>query len=107
MEAIGETERADVTDLYQAAYLVVRGGRLEAVECIPVGGALSCRMSFSGAELEAAQDEYFSKKAVVNLYAFRQAHNQVNSYIHQAKKSYDLRRREGRRADSRPTGADL
>jgi hypothetical protein len=96
MGATREAERVDVTDLYQAAYLVVRGSRLEAVECIPVGGVLSCRMSFSGVELEAAQDEYFSKKAVVNLYAFRQAYNQVNSYIHQAKKSYDRERRSAR-----------
>jgi hypothetical protein len=97
MERMGESpSSADVTDLYQAAYLVVRGNRLEAVECIPVGGVLSCRMSFSGSDLEAAQDEYFSKAAVVNLYAFRQAYNQINSYIHQAKKSFDRERRLAR-----------
>lgn len=89
MTAIG------VTDLYQAAYFLVQGGRLEGVECIPVGGALTCRLTFSGDGLEAAQDAFFAKAAEVNLFAFRQAYNQVNSYVHQAKKSYDFQRRAG------------
>lgn len=94
-------ERVGVTDLYQAAYLVVRGARLEAVECIPVGGAVGCRLTFGGEALEAAQEEFFAKTAAVNLYAFRQAYNQVNSYVHQAKKSYETgkKRREDTRRD--------
>ncbi|HUX22349.1 MAG TPA: hypothetical protein VMW69_13990 [Spirochaetia bacterium] len=82
---------AEVTDLYEAAYLVVRGLKVQAVECIPLSGALSCRLSFAGRGLEEALAEYFDKTACVNIYAFRAAYNQVNSYVHQAKRQHALR----------------
>ena len=88
---------ASVTDLYEAAYLVLSGCTLEEVTCIPVSESLSCRMLFSGNSLEKAQDEFVAKKAVVNLHAFRSAYGQVNSYVHQAKKSFDRERRISRR----------
>jgi hypothetical protein len=87
---------ADVTDLYEAAYLILSGCTLEEVSCIPVSESLSCRMTFSGSALTKAQDEFFAKKAVVNLHAFRLAYGQVNSYVHQAKKSFDRERRLAR-----------
>jgi hypothetical protein len=90
-------DHADVTDLYQASYLTMKGCTLDSIECIPTGGSISCRMTFSGPELASAQDAYFAHAAVVNLYAFRSAYNQVNSFVHQAKKSYDMRRREDTR----------
>lgn len=93
-------DHADVTDLYQASYLIVKGCSLTAIECIPTGGSLSCRMTFSGPDLAQAQDDYFAHRAVVNLYAFRSAYNQVNSFVHQAKKSYDLRRRDDTRKEA-------
>jgi hypothetical protein len=86
-----------VTDLYEAAYLILSGCSLEEVTCIPVSESLSCRMVFSGAGLEAAQETFWAKKAVVNLHAFRSAYGQVNSYVHQAKKSFDRERRALRR----------
>jgi len=90
-------DTADVTDLYEAAYLILSGCTLEEVTCIPVSESLSCRMIFSGSNLEKAQDEFAAKKAVVNLHAFRGAYGQVNSYVHQAKKSFDRERRMARR----------
>ncbi len=91
----------DVTDLYEAAYLILSGCKVEEVSCIPVSESLSCRMSFSGSNLEKAQDEFVGKRAVVNLHAFRQAYGQINSYVHQAKKSFDRERRLARREDTR------
>ena len=88
---------ADVTDLYEAAYLILAGCTLEEVSCIPVSESLSCTMTFSGPALAKAQDEFFARKAVVNLHAFRGAYNQVNGYVHQAKKSFDRERRLARR----------
>ena len=35
-----------VTDLYEAAYLVTEGYRIEEVECIPISRTLACRISF-------------------------------------------------------------
>jgi hypothetical protein len=91
---------AVVTDLYEAAYLILSGCTLEEVTCIPVSESLSCRMIFSGSSLEKAQDEFVAKKAVVNLHAFRSAYGQVNSYVHQAKKSFDRERRIARRGEA-------
>jgi hypothetical protein len=88
MAVLRDDETVVVTDLYEAAYLVLEEARLEAVECIRLSGSLACSLKFSGKGLLESQDEYFSKRAVVNLYAFRQAYNQVNSLVHQAKKNY-------------------
>jgi hypothetical protein len=93
-------ETANITDLYEAAYLILSGCTLEEVTCIPVSESLSCSMIFSGNNLEKAQDEFVAKKAVVNLHAFRSAYGQVNSYIHQAKKSFDREQRMARRGEA-------
>jgi hypothetical protein len=90
-------QSVEVTDLYEAAYLILSGCTIEEVTCIPVSESLSCRMIFSGNSIEKAQDEFVAKKAVVNLHAFRSAYGQVNSYVHQAKKSFDRERRVSRR----------
>lgn len=88
---------ADVTDLYEAAYLILSGCSLEEVTCIPVSESLSCRLIFSGPGVEAARRIYDTRQAVVNLEDFRRAYGQVNSYVHQAKKSFDRERRLLRR----------
>jgi hypothetical protein len=91
----GAMERVGVTDLYQACWLLLKGCELTGIECIPTGGALSCRLSFAGSNLEELQEEYFQKRSCVNLWAFRSAYNQVNSYVHQAKKNYEHAKRRG------------
>ena len=88
---------ADVTDLYEAAYLILSGCKVEEVSCIPVSESLSCRIVFSGPGLDVAQRIYETRQAVVNLEDFRRAYGQVNSYVHQAKKSFDRERRVSRR----------
>jgi hypothetical protein len=92
-------ERAQVTDLYQASYLLLAGCELEGIECIPTGTSLSCRMSFSGPGLEQLIQRWWDKDAEVNLWSFRAAYGQINGYVHQAKKSYNhslrLLKREG------------
>ncbi len=88
-------ETAQITDLYQASYFLLSGCELVGIECIPTGGAMSCRISFRGERLEELTQQWWDKQAVVNLWAFRSAYSQVNSYVHQAKKSYDLAARRG------------
>ena len=99
-------QTTDVTDLYEAAYLILAGCTLEEVSCIPVSESLSCRMTFSGSALDKAQDEFFAKRAVVNLHAFRSAYSQVNTYVHQAKKSFDRERRFARKGGIAAEGSD-
>jgi hypothetical protein len=87
----------EVTDMYEAAWLVSNGCRIEEVECVPLSGSLACRFTFSGDNLSELEDTFFQKAAMVNVHAFRSAYGQVNSFVHEAKKNYDRRLRELRR----------
>lgn len=81
-------ERVQVTDLYQASFLLLSGCELTAIECIPTGTAVSCTLSFKGEDVQSRLESWYAKRAEVNLWDFRSAYNQINSYVHQAKKSY-------------------
>jgi hypothetical protein len=86
-----------VTDLYEAAYLILSGCSLDEVTCIPVSESLSCRLVFSGPGVESAERIFQTRQATVNLEDFRRAYGQVNSLVHQAKKAFDRERRVMRR----------
>ena len=85
-----------VTDLYEAAYLILSGCSLERVSCIPISKTISCRFDFSGENIGELLELFRSRKAVVNLFAFRTSYSQVNSYVHEAKKSYEREMRKSR-----------
>ena len=84
-------DQVEVMDLYLASYYLVRGCELVAVKCIPTEKSVSCSIVVQGsfALVGEIQGEYFEKRACVNLWAFRSAYNQVNSSVHQAKKSWE------------------
>jgi len=90
----GYVERVEVMDLYLACYYVLRGCELAGVTCIPTGKDYRCEIVVKGDEalVSAIQGEYFSHTATVNLFAFRDAYNQVNGCIRQAKRSYERER---------------
>lgn len=90
------TPAFQVTDLYEAAYLVLSGCSLERVSCIPISKTLSCRFDFSGENIEELLEQFRSRKAVVNLFSFRTSYSQINSYVHEAKKSYEREMRKTR-----------
>lgn len=70
-ESKGATmDTVTVTDLYEAAYLILSGCTLEGVSCIPVSESLSCRLTFSGAGHEKAQDAFYAQEAVVTCTRF-------------------------------------
>jgi hypothetical protein len=54
-------EHIEVTDLYEAAYLVLQGGRLEEVACIPLSSSIACKFTFSGETLALDQEAYRRK----------------------------------------------
>ena len=64
-----------VTDLYQATWFLINGTELKEVECIPMGGQLACRLTFSGAKIPQLQELYFTREAAANLFSFRQGYN--------------------------------
>ena len=86
-------EHADVTDLYEAAYLVTEGCRVEGVRCIPLSSSVGCCLSISGLSLPAGRETFHRKEAVVNLNAFRSAYTQVNGLVHEAKKAWEKEQR--------------
>ena len=90
-------EHADVTDLYEAAYLVTEGCRIEGVRCIPLSKSVGCSFTVSGEGLTSKREAFIEKRAVVNLYAFRSAYTQVSGYMVEAKKAYDRERRSRKR----------
>ena len=87
----------DVTDLYEAAFLITQGNRIEEIQCIPVSDMVSCRITLAGAEVRTAQSVYENRKACVNVHEFRSAYHQVNSFVHEAKKNYDRQLRQLRK----------
>jgi hypothetical protein len=93
MEYANGLSIAEVTDLYEAAYLVTEGCRIEGVRCIPLSKSVGCSFTVSGAGLVLKREAFIEKRAAVNLYAFRSAYTQVNSYMVEAKKAYEREQR--------------
>ena len=93
MESANGLSIAEVADLYEAAYLVTEGCRIEGVRCIPLSKSVGCSFTVSGEGIEAKREAFQEKKASVNLYAFRSAYTQVNGYLVEAKKAYEREQR--------------
>ena len=93
-------QSVEVTDLYEAAYLLTEGGRIEGVQCIPLSKSVGCSFIITG-DIGSHREAFQEKRAVVNLFAFRNAYTRVNGLVHEAKKAWDReqrpRGREGER----------
>jgi len=87
----------EVTDLYEAAYLISEGCRIEGVRCIPLSMSMGCSFTVSGEGIGGKREAFQEKRAVVNLYTFRSAYTQVNGYLVEAKKAYEREQRGRRR----------
>jgi len=86
------------SDLYEAAYYLERGCRLEAVESVRLeNGKIDCVFVIWGEEepLVFLMARYSRGQAEVNLLAFRNAYNQVNGYVHQSKRSQRMASKRG------------
>ena len=90
-------ETASTRDFYEASFYLLSGATLEAIEVVSRAGALESHFVFTHPELPRLQREYLAAEAVVNLYAFRRAYTQVQSY------ALDSRRRAaaGRKGGAR------
>lgn len=91
-------ESVEVTDLYEAAYLVTEGGRVEGVRCIPLSSSVGCCVTVSAPSLTPKRETFHRKEAAVNLNSFRNAYTQVNGLVHEAKKAWVKERRNRREA---------
>jgi hypothetical protein len=79
-------ERVSTTDLYESTFYLLGGCELTGIEAERVGGAITCRLTFSGEKLAALQSEYFAGNAKVLIFPFRRAFGQVNALVYSAKK---------------------
>ena len=84
-------ESVEIIDLYEAAYLITKGGRIEEVRCVPLTSSIlgcSIMVSDPAPDLLEKRKTFWQKEAMVNLYAFRNAYTQVNGLVHEAKKAF-------------------
>ena len=78
------------SDLYQAAYYLERGCRLDAVETVRVeSGRPDCVFVLSESDdlMVHLAARWSRGDTEVNLHTFRNSYNQVAGYIHRMKKS--------------------
>lgn len=93
-------DMVEVSDLYEAAYLLLNKCSFLGVECVILAGILGCRYQFEVDDtLVRCQESFRNREATANLFKFRTAYNTINGYMHQAKKSYDQARRREKRAE--------
>ena len=73
-------------DVYESCFYILHGCTLAAVEGTPINGKISCQLKFTGPNILSKQAEYFSGKAVVDLFEFRRTYQQVCAWIKETKK---------------------
>jgi len=86
------------SDLYEAAYYLERGCRLEAVDTVKLeNGKIDCVFVIEGTPepLVWLMARWSRGQAEVNLTAFRSAYTQVSGYVHRAKRSNRFADRSG------------
>ncbi|MCL2318571.1 MAG: hypothetical protein FWC45_00680 [Treponema sp.] len=89
-------EHADVTDLYEAAYLLCEDCQIEGVQCIPVSRSMVCSIRITGEGLPKKRETFNDWCAEVNLHTFRNAYTRVNGLVHEAQKAWWRERNRGK-----------
>jgi hypothetical protein len=84
-------QTATTQDLYESAYLLTRGARIDSVESFYENGRLVCRFTFIGDEIQKAQQAYYNGQAEVNLWEFRRCFSRINALVGNARKEARLR----------------
>ena len=77
-----------VTDLYEGAYYWLNKTEITSITCEKVNGKVTCKLTFSGPRIAELQYNFFKNNCLVNLYDFRRAYTQLNSYVFDAKRKY-------------------
>ena len=80
------TNHISTSDTYESCFYLLAGCSLVAVEGFPRNGRITCSLKFTGTNILSKQAEYFSGKAVVDLFEFRRTYQQVCAWIKEAKK---------------------
>ena len=80
-------EYIKTADLYESAYYLLNGARIDAIEGLPVNKDFACQITLKGEDLLSKQGLYLQGNAEVNLFQFRRAYSQVLSCLSEAKRS--------------------
>ncbi len=74
------------TDLYEAAFYLIEGFKLEKVEIVSQNRKEMGKFILSGEGIQKAQVVYLNGEAAVNVMVFRRTYNQLTTLVGQAKR---------------------
>ena len=76
----------NTTDLYETAFYLIEGFKLEKVEIVSQGRKELGKFTLSGEGIQKAQVVYFNGDAKVGVMDFRRTYNQLTTLVGQAKR---------------------
>ena len=74
------------TDLYEAAFYLIEGFKLEKVEIVNQNRKEMGKFTLSGEGIQKAQIVYLNGEAAVNVMEFRRTYSQLTTLVGQAKR---------------------
>ena len=76
------------SDVWEAAYMLIKGASLDEIEAIQVDTRIICRIILTGKNINQLQINYLSGQAEANIFSLRRMVGQVTAWIHSAKKKF-------------------
>ena len=76
----------NTTDIYEAAFYLIKKAEIKAIEGFPVNSKIVCRIYMESPQISGLQALYFQGRAEVNLFEFRRAYQQISAYMNDARK---------------------
>jgi hypothetical protein len=89
-------------DVWESAFFLSQGAKIESIDCLALNGGLSCRVSFGSENLTELQKSYFSGAGYVEIFALRRAYSQIQSYIAEAKTKHKKEMKASQSQEVRP-----
>jgi hypothetical protein len=81
-------DQVTTCDLYEAAYYMLQGCELSAIEGVKLNGKISCKIKLSGDAISKHQIDFFQANATVNLMDFRRTFGTLFNIVQKQKKRF-------------------
>ena len=94
-------------DLYEGTYYLLGGSELEAIEGLKVNGSITCRLAFSGDNLNTLQLTCLQGQAQANLFQFRRTYSQLSALVQKAKKKFKNQLKQEAQQSPRKEGGEV
>ena len=95
------TSLIGTTDLYEAAFYLIEGFKLEKVEIVNQNRKEIGKFILTGEGIQKAQIVYLNGEAAVNIMDFRRTYNQLITFVGQAKREIRERISASSKAEER------